>query len=309
VIAAVPLQADALSGFGQAVLFGLINGSVIAVGAVGLTLSYGVTRFINFAYGEFLTVGAYAALLVAGLLTGGVGGVALGVAVGVPLAAVAAVGAVGVVGVGVAELFFRPLRERGPLPLLITSIGVAFVLRNLLRAVVGAEAKQLPVPLMRPWTVAGLHLNPVEALVVASAVATMVVVHLLLQRTMLGKMMRATSGNRQLALVSGIDTDRIIQYTWLISAGTGALAGILLAVLFPPFRPIMGWDFLIVVFAATLLGGIGKPYGAMAGALVVGIAMSLGTTYLSADYRMGYAFAILVGVLLFYPEGIAGGEL
>lgn len=298
------MVADALSGFGQALLFGLINGSVIAVGAVGLTLSYGVTRFINFAYGEFLTLGAYAALLGVGLLGGGIG-----VTVGLPLAVVVAIGGVGLLGVVVSEGFFRPLRERGPIPLLITSIGVAFVIRNLLRAGVGTQAKQLPVPLMRPWTFAGLHLNPVEAFVLASAVVTMVVIHLLLQRTMLGKMMRATSGNRQLARVSGIDTDRIIQYTWLISAGTGALAGILLAVLFPPFRPIMGWDFLIVVFAATLLGGIGKPYGAMAGALVVGVSMSLGTTYLSADYRMGYAFVILVGVLLFYPEGIAGGEL
>ena len=288
---------DALSRFGQAVLFGLINGSVIAVGAVGLTLSYGVTRFINFAYGEFLTFGAYAALIVVGF------------GIGVPLAAVVAVGAVGLFGVVIAEGFFRPLRERGPLPLLITSIGVAFVLRNLLRAVVGTESKQLPVPLMRPWNFAGLHLNPVEALVLGTALVTMVVIHLLLQRTMLGKMMRATSGNRQLARVSGIDTDRIIQYTWLISASTGALAGVLLAVLFPPFRPIMGWDFLLVVFAATLLGGIGKPYGAMVAALIVGVSMSLGTTYLAADYRTGYAFAILVGVLLFYPEGIAGGEL
>ena len=288
---------DALSGFGQAVLFGLINGSVIAVGAVGLTLSYGVTRFINFAYGEFLTFGAYAALIVVGF------------GIGVPLAAVVAVGAVGLFGVVIAEGFFRPLRERGPLPLLITSIGVAFVLRNLLRAVVGTESKQLPVPLMRPWNFAGLHLNPVEVLVLGTALVTMVIIHLLLQRTMLGKMMRATSGNRQLARVSGIDTDRIIQYTWLISASTGALAGVLLAVLFPPFRPIMGWDFLLVVFAATLLGGIGKPYGAMVAALIVGVSMSLGTTYLAADYRTGYAFAILVGVLLFYPEGIAGGEL
>jgi branched-subunit amino acid ABC-type transport system permease component len=264
---------------------------------VGLTLSYGVTRFINFAYGEFLTFGAYAALIVVGF------------GIGVPLAAVVAVGAVGLFGVVIAEGFFRPLRERGPLPLLITSIGVAFVLRNLLRAVVGTESKQLPVPLMRPWNLAGLHLNPVEALVLGTALVTMVVIHLLLQRTMLGKMMRATSGNRQLARVSGIDTDRIIQYTWLISASTGALAGVLLAVLFPPFRPIMGWDFLLVVFAATLLGGIGKPYGAMVAALIVGVSMSLGTTYLAADYRTGYAFAILVGVLLFYPEGIAGGEL
>lgn len=293
------MVADALAGVGQAVLFGLINGSVIAVGAVGLTLSYGVTRFINFAYGEFLTYGAYGALLVVGVHA----------AIGVPAAAVVAILGVSVLGVAVAEGFFRPLRERGPLPLLITSIGVAFVLRNLLRAASGTKAQQLPVPLARPWRFAGLHLNPIEALVLVTAVMTMLAIHLLLQHTMLGKMMRATSGNRQLARIAGIDTDRVVRVTWFISAGTGALAGVLLAVLFAPFRPNMGWDFLLIVFAATLLGGIGKPYGAMAGALVVGVAMSLGTTYLSADYRMGYAFAILVGVLLFYPRGIAGGEL
>lgn len=288
---------DTLTQLVQAVLFGLVNGSVIAVGAVGLTLSYGVTRFINFAYGEFLTYGAFAALLLTG------------VGVGVPLATVAAIVLVSVLGVAVARAFFAPLRERGPLPLLITSIGVAFVLRNLLRAGVGTSAHQLPVPLMRPWTWGELHMNPIAAGVLAVSVATMLVVHFLLSGTMLGKKMRATSGNRKLASIAGIDTESVIRTTWVISAGTGALAGILLAIQFPPFRPVMGWEFLIVVFAATLLGGIGKPYGAMVGSLIVGVSMSLGTTYFSADYTMGYAFLILVGVLLVKPEGIAGGEL
>lgn len=291
------MVSETLTQFVQAVLFGLVNGSVIAVGAVGLTLSYGVTRFINFAYGEFLTYGAYAVLLLTG------------VGLGMPVATVVAIALVSVLGVAVARGFFTPLRERGPLPLLITSIGVAFILRNLLRAGVGTTAHQLPVPLMRPWTFADLYLNPVAALVAAVSVGTMLVVHLLLSHTMLGKKMRATSGNRQLASIAGIDTDGIIRKTWLISAGTGALAGIMLAIQFPPFRPVLGWNFLIVVFAATLLGGIGKPYGAMLGSLVVGISMSLGTTFLSADYTMGYAFLILVGVLLVRPEGIAGGDV
>jgi branched-subunit amino acid ABC-type transport system permease component len=288
---------DAIVTAVQTLIFGLVNGSVIAVGAVGLTLSYGVTRFINFAYGEFLTLGAYAAFVVGSL------------GVGTPVAAVVAVLGVGVLGVGVARSFYDPLEGRGPLPLLITSIGVAFVLRNLVRAMAGTKARQLAVPLVRPWTAAGLHLNPVEVGVVAVALLTMVGVHLLLQRTMLGKKMRATSGNRQLARVAGVDTDRVVRRTWFVSAATGALAGVLIAVQFPPFRPTMGWDFLIVVFAATLLGGIGRPYGAMVGSLVVGVAMSFGTRYLAADYTMAYAFAILVGVLLFRPEGIAGGEL
>jgi len=283
----------------QVVVFGLINGGVIAVGAVGLTLSYGVTRFINFAYGEFLTYGAYVALFVAGL-----GG-------GVPTAAagVAAMGVVGVLGVAIARVFFTPLRDRGPLPLLITSIGVAFALRNALRAGVGVEARTLPVPLIRPWDVLGVQLSPVAVAVFVVAMLAMAAVHLLLSRTMLGRKMRATSGNRQLARVAGIDTDRVVRWTWFIAAAAGGLAGVLLAVQFPPFRPITGWQFLLVVFAATILGGIGKPYGAMVGALVVGLAMSFGTFYVSSAYTLGYAFAILVAVLLVRPEGIAGGEI
>jgi branched-subunit amino acid ABC-type transport system permease component len=291
------MVAEAFLGVVQTIVYGLVNGSVIAVGAVGLTLSYGVTRFINFAYGEFLTLGAYVALLVVGF------------GVGLPVAGLVALAAVGVAGVGLARVFYDPLSDRGPLPLLITSIGLAFVLRNGVRAVAGTEARQLPVPLVRPWSLAGIRLTPVEAGIFCTALATMVAVHLLLQRTMLGKRMRATSGNRRLASISGIDTDQVVRRTWFLSSVVGALSGVLLAVQFSPFRPTMGWDFLIVVFAATLLGGIGKPYGAMAGSLVVGVAMSLGTRYVATEYTMAYAFVILVGVLLLKPDGIAGGEL
>jgi branched-subunit amino acid ABC-type transport system permease component len=287
--------------FVQTVIYGLVEGSVISVGAVGLTLSYGVTRFINFAYGEFLTYGAYLALFLSGA--------GLGMSLPLPVAAVVAVGVVGVLGVGVSRVFFEPLSDRGPLPLLITSIGVAFLLRNLLTAAVGVEAKQLPVPLMRPVEVFGVGLTPLEAVVVVAATVTMLAIHLLLRRTMLGKTMRATSGNRDLAEVAGIDTDGVVRKTWVISAAAGALAGILYAVLFAPFRPTVGFHYLIVVFAATLLGGIGRPYGAMLGAFVVGLSMNLGTAYVSANYTMAYAFLILVVVLLVKPEGIAGGEI
>lgn len=285
----------------QTVVFGLITGSVIAVGAVGLTLSYGVTRFINFAYGEFLTYGAYLTLFLSGA--------GLGLSLPLPVAGLLAIGIVGALGVGVARVFFDPLSDRGALPLLITSIGVAFLLRNLLTAAVGVKARQLPVPLMRPIEIAGIGMTPLEFGVLLVSVLTMLAIHLLLKGTMLGKTMRATSGNRDLAEIAGIDTDSVVRQTWFISAAAGALAGILYAVLFAPFRPSVGWEFLIVVFAATLLGGIGKPYGAMAGAFVVGLSMNLGTAYVSSDYTMGYAFAILVLVLLFKPEGIAGGEI
>ena len=284
----------------QTVVFGLIEGSVIAVGAVGLTLSYGVTRFINFAYGEFLTYGAYLTVF----LAAGVFGMSLPL----PVAAVVALVLVGLLGVAVSRVFFEPISDRGALPLLITSIGVSFILRNLLQGWIGVSAKQLPIPLMRRQEYFGVRLTDLELGVVVAGVVTMLLIHLLLQRTMLGKRMRATSGNRSLAEVAGIDTTNVIRQTWFISAAAGALAGVLYAILFAPFRPTVGFNYLIVVFAATLLGGIGRPYGAMLGAFFIGLAMNFGSTYLSANYTRAYAFIILVGVLLVRPEGIRGGE-
>ena len=285
----------------QVIVFGLIEGSVIAVGAVGLTLSYGVTRFINFAYGEFLTYGAYLTLFLAGGL--------VGLSLPLPAAAIVAIVIVGGLGVAVSRTLFEPITDRGALPLLITSIGVSFVLRNLLQGWVGVDARQLPIPLLRRQEYFGLvELTDLELGVVVAGVATMVAIHLLLQHTMLGKRMRATSGNRSLAEVAGIDTTNVVRQTWFVSAAAGALSGVLYAVLFSPFRPGVGFEYLIVIFAATLLGGIGRPYGAMLGAFAIGLAMNFGSTYLSANYTRAYAFLILVAVLLVKPEGIRGGE-
>ena len=285
----------------QVIVFGLIEGSVIAVGAVGLTLSYGVTRFINFAYGEFLTYGAYLTLFLAGGL--------FGLSLPLPAAIVVAIVIVGGLGVAVSRTFFEPIADRGALPLLITSIGVSFILRNLLQGCVGVDARQLPIPLLRRQEYLGLvQLTDLELGIIVVGVGTMAAIHLLLQHTMLGKRMRATSGNRSLAEVAGINTTSVVRQTWFVSGAAGALSGVLYAVLFSPFRPGVGFEYLIVIFAATLLGGIGRPYGAMLGAFAIGLAMNFGSTYLSANYTRAYAFLILVAVLLVKPEGIRGGE-
>ncbi|MFD1647172.1 branched-chain amino acid ABC transporter permease [Haloarchaeobius litoreus] len=284
----------------QTFVFGIVEGSVIAVGAVGLTLSYGVTRFINFAYGEFLTYGAYLTVFIAGGL--------FGLSLPLPAAIAVAVVLVGLLGVLVSRVFFEPISHRGALPLLITSIGVSFILRNLLQGWVGVDARQLPIPLLRRKDYFGVQLTDLEVGVVVVGVVTMLLVHLLLQHTMLGKRMRATSGNRSLAEIAGIDTRRVVRQTWFISAAAGALSGVLYAILFAPFRPGVGFTYLIVIFAATLLGGIGRPYGAMLGAFAIGITMNFGSAFLSANYTRAYAFVILVAVLLVRPEGIRGGE-
>ena len=278
----------------QTLIFGLATGAVIAVAAVGLSLSYGVTRFINFSYGDLLTVGAYLTVAVAAV------GLPLGAAV--PLAMVVT----GLLTVATARLVFDPLMHRGALPLLVTSVGLAFVLQNLVRMVAGSSAIRFPLPLMRPWVFGDLFVPKVPVFVVAVAVLAMLAVHLMLSSSDVGKRMRATSDDADLARACGIRTRRVLDATWFASAAVAALSGALLGVTQLALQPVMGWQFLLVVFAAVLLGGIGHAYGAMLGALVVGLGIEFGSTYVSADYGYAFAFAILVAVLLVRPSGLFG---
>lgn len=285
-----------LNAFVQTVITGLAQGSLIGLGAVGLTLSYGVTRFINLAYGEFLTYAAFATL----------GFILVGVSL--PVAGVIAVVLVGGFGVVMARVFFRPFREAGSVPLLIVSLGVGYAVRSLLGIFVGSTRYSYDRSVASPLTFGELYISKINLLIIGSAVALMFGIHILLQYTTTGRRMRATSSNRELAEISGIDIDSVIRKTWFISAALGALAGIFLAMIFPPFRVVLGWLFMPMIFAATLLGGIGRPYGAMLGGILVGELMSFGTFYISPAYTRVYAFGILIVVLLFRPEGLLRGE-
>lgn len=286
-----------LEQLAQTVIFGLATGGVISLSAVGLTLSYGVTRFINFSYGDLLTLGAYATVLLASL------GLAL------PWATLAGMALVGLVGVALARTFFDPLMARGPFPLLVTSVGLAFVLQNLVRMAFGSTPVRFPLPLMRPWQLGPLFVPKAQVIIVAVALLTMLAVHVLLRFTLVGKMMRATSDNPLLARASGIRTRRVLAATWLFSSAIAALGGVLLAITQVALQPVMGWNFLLVVFAAVLLGGIGNPYGAMLGAMVVGLGIELGSSYVAPQYSYAFAFLILLLVLLFRPQGILRSEL
>lgn len=280
--------------FLQTLIYGVATGSVIAVAAVGLTLSFGVTGFINFAYGEMLTVAAYTTYL---LVQAGLGVVAAG--------AIAVVVA-GVVTFVVAQLAFEPLRNRGALALLITSVGVAFLMQNLVAMFVGGSPKPFPLPMMTPWELGGVFLPKLQALIFGLAVLCMVLVHVLLRYTLLGRTMRAAASNDALARLSGLNTRRIIGGTWLVSGLVAGLAGVLLGASQGSMTPTLGFNFLLVIFAAAMLGGIGSPYGAMLGALVIGIGVELGATYVSADYSYALAFLVLVAVLLVRPSGFFG---
>lgn len=286
-----------MNTFLQTLIYGLATGSVIAVAAVGLTLSFGVTRFINFAYGETLTIAAYVCY--------GLVGAGLPLAVGI-LVALAAGGLVSWI---VARLAFEPLRRRGALALLITSVGVAFVLQNLVQMVATGKPVAFPLPLLSPWRIGTLFVPKLQAIIFAVACLTMIVVHLLLRRTALGRTMRAVASNDTLTRLSGVNTRGTVAVAWIVSGVIAGLAGVLLAASQGSMTPTFGFNFLLLIFSAAMLGGIGQPYGAMAGALIIGLGVEFGATYVSADYSNALAFGALVVVLLARPQGLFGRKV
>ncbi len=282
----------------QLLVYGIISGSILALGAIGVTLLYSILNFANFAHGDLMALGAYLALLLH---------VGLGLPMG--LAFVLAVLCTALIGVGLDRLWFRPLRQRqaNRVVLAMSSLGLALIIRHIISMLWSPQAQYYSRDISFPFVVPLLQvrINTQQLLIVAVALGLMILVGLFLQRTRLGKAMRATSDNLPLARVSGIDTERVILWTWFLGAALAAAGGILLG-MSVRLQPIMGWDLLLPIFAASILGGIGSPYGAMAGAMLIGITEELSTAFLSTDYKPAVALLMLVLVLLLRPQGIFG---
>lgn len=296
----------------QQLVFGLVLGSYIALAAIGFTLIYGLADMINFAYGEYMTVGAYAGFIAAEWL--GLGVPFLFVAgLPLPVAPILVIGVVAVAGWGLAEVFFEPLHDAGPIPLLLTSIGVGLVLRNGIRIVASPSPRSVGTgdPITFRFESLGFFVTSRQLFIIAVALLGVLAMHLFLTRTKLGVGMRATADNETLAMVTGIDADRIRRLVWVLASGFAGLAGLLLA-LSRSASPSTGFDQLLLVITAAILGGAGSPYGAVVGAYVLGATMSLAIAFLpSAVSELGttMAFAVLIVVLLVKPEGIAGTEV
>jgi branched-chain amino acid transport system permease protein/neutral amino acid transport system permease protein len=283
----------------QLVVYGLISGSILALGAIGLTLVYSILNFANFAHGDMMALGAYLALFFKV-------GLALPMWLAFPLAMLCTA----LIAVAVDRVWFRPLRQRGAgvVILAISSLGLALILRSLIRLLWSPQAQYYSRAIHFPFTVPLLdvRVNAQQILIMTIALILVVLVSLFLQRTRLGKAMRATSDNFQLALVSGIDTERVILWTWLLGASLAAAGGILLG-MSVRLQPIMGWDLLLPIFAATILGSIGSPYGAMLGGLLIGLAEEVSTPFIPSEYKGAVSLMLLVLVLLIRPQGLFGG--
>jgi len=283
----------------QLIVYGLISGSILALGAIGLTLIYGILNFANFAHGDLMALGAYLVLFFR-----------VSLALPMWLSFILGMLCTALLGVCLDRVWFRPLRQRQARAaiLAISSLGLALILQNLIRMLWGPQAQYYSRAIHFPFTIpiVQVRLNTQQVLIFAIALGLVILVSLFLQRTKLGKAMRAPSANFNLALVSGIDTERVVIVTWLLGAGLAAAGGVLLG-MSVRLQPIMGWDLLLPIFAATILGGIGSPYGAMAGAFIIGLAEELSTPFIPNEYKTAVSLVLFVLVLLVRPRGLFAG--
>ncbi len=282
----------------QLVVNGVVLGCIIALSAIGLSMTYRIMNFANLAHGDFVTLGAYAAFLFSALW-----------GINIFLAFLLAIAATSLFSMGLDVVVWRRMRSKGAnrTALMILSIGLALCIRNLLVFGFSPDIQRYPMPLKEGMSFGGVVVTGYQLAVVAVAVVLMFVVHRLLTKTTMGKAMRALSDNMDLARVSGIDVDRVIRYTWAIGMALAAAAGILYG-LITNVNPNMGWFMVIPIFSAAILGGIGNPYGAMLGGMVIGLSQELSTLILPSEYKIAVSFFIMIAVLLSRPEGIMGGR-
>ncbi len=284
---------------------GIVLGCIYALGAIGISLTFAILRFANFSHGATLTLGTYITLSIV-QLTGAHPLMALPVAMAFTAA----------IMVGVDRAFFKPFRASPKIILVIASFGMMLMIRSAVQFFWGVQLQVMVPGIAKPWILLdSLRILPKHVLIAAATLVLVTAMHLLLTRTKIGKAMRATSDSPELASLTGIDTEAVVRMTWIVSAALATAAGVFLA-LDTHVETMMGFKMLLPMFAAAILGGIGRPYGAIAGGLVIGIAEEIsaypwiGTTpLLSPGYKAGVAFAIMVVMLVWRPQGLFRGKL
>lgn len=298
-IALALIIGEGLQPFAQRSVNGVVAGSYFALGAIGLTLVYGILKLVNFAHGDMLTFGAYIAFL-------------FDVTFDLPLALALLVGVVATAALGVAQelAMWRPMRAKraGMLQLLLMSLGLAFFLRYAIQFVGGTEPRALDANVTSAVDFLGLSIGQTELIVVIISFAVLAAVATMLRMTSLGRQMRALADNFDLAETTGIDTGRVVLQTWVLAGGLAGLAGILVVASTGSLTPNTGFYLLLSLFAAVVLGGIGNAYGALAGGLVIGLTQEWSTLIIESQWKVAVSFLVLIIVLIVRPEGIFGRE-
>jgi len=278
----------------QTAFNGLVTGIIVTLPALAITLLFGVLKFPNFAVGSMMTLAAYMVF-------------ALNVQLGVPLAVSTAIVAVAFGGllIGVDYLTFRPLRERGSITLMVASLGLGFILENIARLAYGNTARSFAIELARPFRFFDIRMNREQMITIVVSTLAMLAMYVLLTRMPIGRAMRAVADNPALALVRGLESPRVIRWTWFIAGILLAVGGVLIG-MDRALEPPMGSNYLITVFAAAILGGLGSPLGAFVGALIIGIISELATFVIPPNYRIGIPLCVIAMILIFRPQGLFG---
>ncbi len=293
----------------QYVADGILSASLIALGALGLSMTYNVLRFANFAHGEILSTGSYFSLAAVSLIGAGVGSmgpIKFGwpLLVAIPISILCTAMVVLVVDL----LVFRPLRDKhaSRITLIMAAFGISLMGRNMIHLVAGGDPQYFSFYIPRAVEILpGARMVPDDIAIVILAATTVVGLHLFLTRTNMGRMMRATSENPTLARISGIDIRAVIRLTWIVGTSLAVIAGTLQGHILQ-VKAEMGFDLLLPMFAALILGGVGNLYGTVLGALVIGLVEAFAVAMGLSAYRAAVSFMIMIIVLLVRPQGLIG---
>ena len=286
----------------QLIVNGLVEGSVYALGAAGISLVFGALRIVNFAQGDYLTFGAFAAVLAN-----------LGWGADMVFSTLFALAATAVLAVVIEFVLWRPMRRRGAktMSLFVTSIGLAFILRASILFVAGSGEREYRVNVFQSYSIGGIRVSEPQLIAVAVALSAILATALMLARTGFGRAIRGLSDSVELASVAGVDVDRMVVYIWILVGVLAGLAGVLAGLIQSSFDANLGFNLLLPLFAAVIIGGVGSPYGALLGGLALGLVEEVCTWSgfaggVNPIWKPAIAFGVLVAVLMLRPQGLLG---
>lgn len=278
----------------QALVNGITEGTILSLVALGLTLVFGISRFTNAAHGDYLTVGAYGAYFGTAFLH-----------LSMPLAALCGILFTTATGLIFYYFVFKRLAGRSGATKLIASIGIALFVRHFIIFFAGTDQFSYGLPILRAWRVGGLRIFPTDVIFSGLSLAAIALVHCVLRYTDIGRKMRAVSDSPQLARICGIHAGSVHVIMWIISLSLAGFAGILLASK-TVIDSLLGWDILLPAFAAAILGGLGSPYGAILGGIIIGVSQEFAVLFISETYKVPFSFIVIGLVLLIRPSGLVG---
>ncbi len=292
--------------FTQQLINGLALGAVYALIALGYTMVYGILQLINFAHGEVYMLGAYLGIIILGVLTYW-GLTAYSLTLSLLITVILSMFFCAAYGAIIERVAYRPLRNAAKLTPLISAVGISIILQNFVMLAQGKEYKNLPPMLPTAgFNLFGANVSPVQIFILTASILMMVALQLFVAKTRLGKAMRATSQDRVMAGLVGINVNQVISITFMIGSSLAAVAGVMVTLYYGVVHFSMGYTAGLKAFTAAVLGGIGSIPGAMVGGFMLGLIENFGASYISSAYKDAFAFLVLIITLILRPSGLFG---